>query len=99
MNRGLILLGAMSYSLYLVHNELIAALLRLSTHLSLGRSILMDLVIIAATCVICYPFYRLCEAPVLKLCSRKRIAPPAKTEIAVANDSEDLIVHWVRKAA
>lgn len=78
-SRGLMLLGAMSYSLYLIHNQISQVLCRLGNHFSLNQGIWLDLAIIAATCLICYPFYRFCEAPVLKLCARQRVIPTAKT--------------------
>jgi peptidoglycan/LPS O-acetylase OafA/YrhL len=83
-SRGLMLLGAMSYSLYLVHNQISQVLFRLGNHLSLDQGIWLDLAIITATCLICYPFYRFCEAPVLKLCARQRQVPPAMAQPVIA---------------
>lgn len=88
-SRGLMLLGAMSYSLYLVHNQISQVLCRLGNHFSLNQGIWLDLAIISATCLICYPFYRFCEAPVLKLCARQRRIQPAKTPPA---ETEPVIV-------
>ena len=50
ISKGLMLLGAMSYSLYLVHNQISQVLFRLSEHFySIG--LLLDLAIISATCL------------------------------------------------
>lgn len=66
LNRGLCLLGAMSYSIYLMHNQ---ASESWRTVLSLGRirsSIIADLMCVGLTLLVCYPFYLVCEAPFLR---------------------------------
>ncbi len=81
LTSGLLLLGAMSYSLYLIHNALWTSSLALLELSQIRRGLLVDLLIIMATCLICYPFYKLCEAPVVGWCTRQR---PEKTEPAHA---------------
>ncbi len=73
-------LGAMSYSLYLMHNE-ISMLIRKAMPFG-GRA--HDIAVIAATCAAIYPFYRYCEVPFLRLSSRKPELPveqPHQTDI------------------
>ncbi len=61
-------LGAMSYSLYLMHNEIYQLLQNVMPFRGQGH----DVAVIVATCVAIYPFYRYCEVPFVHLSSRKR---------------------------
>ena len=77
----LILLGAMSYSLYLIHNEAwytIAFALRqfIPTGTSLSE-LTIDLSAVVGVFVICYPFYRCCEAPFVGGRKNRQRTPPA----------------------
>ncbi|WP_397569072.1 acyltransferase family protein [Schlesneria sp. T3-172] len=74
--QGLCVLGAMSYSVYLLHNqasESWRSVLRLG---GVQGSIIADLLCVGLTVLCCYPFYLYCEAPFLR--SRRR---PAIAEV------------------
>lgn len=65
--RCLIVLGAMSYSLYLLHSEVSYAIAFALQHfLPNGVSAsewVIDLSVVLGVFAVCYPFYRYCEAP------------------------------------
>lgn len=79
-SRSLTLLGAMSYSLYLVHNQ-ISKVLQGVGEVLMDRGIVLDLSVIAGTCLLCYPFYRFCEAPFVAGASRNAAVVPERREI------------------
>lgn len=64
-------LGAMSYSLYLMHNPVSGTLLALAPMVHLGSGMVPDPIVVCLTVVICYGFYRICEAPFVR--SRKTV--------------------------
>lgn len=65
--RLMIGMGAMSYSLYLMHNQVSDCVRRLLVMSGCFYPIVIDLVCAVATLAICYGFYSLCEAPFLKM--------------------------------
>ena len=67
---SLLLLGTMSYSLYLVHDELSRNLQQILRSQGIGIGIVVDLLIVATTLTAAYGFYRVCERPVLQLWKR-----------------------------
>ena len=71
----LVLLGAMSYSLYLVHNEAYYSLQRLMMWQGVRFGIIADLLVACGTLTIAYLFYRGSELPFL----RSRATIPAAT--------------------
>jgi hypothetical protein len=79
--RPLQALGAMSYSLYLVHNPITGAAFRGGYRLT-GRSVAMEglwFVLVTAICIVAaYLSYRLIERPSLALSHRIRLTAPAK---------------------
>jgi peptidoglycan/LPS O-acetylase OafA/YrhL len=77
--KALVTLGAMSYSLYLMHNVLSNSISVALQHWFPHGTRWADVVIILGTLVLCYPFYRLCEAPFLATKGLKRAAPSVKT--------------------
>jgi peptidoglycan/LPS O-acetylase OafA/YrhL len=62
-SRLLVTLGAMSYSLYLLHGRLQYLVMQPLRQVLPADSLVFDLAIIAATCLICYGFHLLCERP------------------------------------
>lgn len=58
--------GAMSYSLYLMHNQAVDCFRRLLILAGFRGAIQADLLCVALTLLFCYAFYRVCEAPFLK---------------------------------
>jgi peptidoglycan/LPS O-acetylase OafA/YrhL len=58
-----VLLGAMSYSLYLLHLNLLELPRLALKQLAPEPSIVADFTGITLTCALCYPFYRFCELP------------------------------------
>jgi peptidoglycan/LPS O-acetylase OafA/YrhL len=58
-----ILLGAMSYSVYLTHGKLAGLSAQLTRQLVSVDSVLFPVLAIGATLVLCYPFFRMCEKP------------------------------------
>lgn len=62
--------GAMSYSLYLLHGRLQFLLAGVCRQVLPVDSVIFDLAVIAATCAICFVFYRFCERPFMSLRQR-----------------------------
>ena len=60
------LLGAMSYSLYLIHNQASDSWRSLLSLGGIRGSIVADLMCVGLTVLCCYPFYLFCEAPFVK---------------------------------
>jgi len=56
-------LGAMSYSLYLIHGRLIPLVAQVLRQVVPSNTLLYDAVLVTATCTICYAFYWVCERP------------------------------------
>jgi len=100
LSRSLTLLGAMSYSLYLVHNQ-ISKVLRGVGEVWIDRGIVLDLSVIVGTCLLCYPFYRFCEAPFVAGASRTRAVVPVmrKLETRPLQSSEGKREPSLRRAA
>jgi peptidoglycan/LPS O-acetylase OafA/YrhL len=71
--RSTFLLGAMSYSIYLIHAKLLFLVEQVARQLLPGNSLWCDVAVLAGTCLCCYPFYRYCEKP---FCRSKRNARP-----------------------
>jgi peptidoglycan/LPS O-acetylase OafA/YrhL len=63
---ALVLLGTMSYSLYLIHGRLQYLVKQVVRQVLDSNTILFDGVVICLIVAACYPFYRLCEAPFFK---------------------------------
>lgn len=61
-----VMLGAMSYSLYLLHGKLQFVTAQFSRQLFEVDSIVYDVSVIVGTCVLCWPFYVYCETPFVK---------------------------------
>jgi peptidoglycan/LPS O-acetylase OafA/YrhL len=59
----LTILGAMSYSLYLVHGRLQFLSLQVARQLLPKETIALDIATITLTILMCYPFYLFCERP------------------------------------
>ena len=74
-NQAFCLLGAMSYSIYLIHNQTSDSWRSLLNLGGIRSSILADLMCVGLTLVCCYPFYLVCEAPFVK---GKKAAPIAE---------------------
>jgi peptidoglycan/LPS O-acetylase OafA/YrhL len=60
------LLGAMSYSIYLIHGRLQFLADQIVRQVVRSDSITRDVLVVCLTCAACYPFYRWCEAPFFK---------------------------------
>jgi len=56
-------LGAMSYSLYLLHVKLHYLSIQVSRQFLSTKSIVFDVSVILLTCTMCYLFYLVCERP------------------------------------
>jgi peptidoglycan/LPS O-acetylase OafA/YrhL len=73
----LLLLGSLSYSLYLIHNPVTGAVFRLGFGIT-GRSSIFELAWLFATIAVCLAaaaaFHRLVEQPALRLSHRIRVA-------------------------
>jgi peptidoglycan/LPS O-acetylase OafA/YrhL len=63
MSAVLMGLGAMSYSLYLLHNKLQYLSIQVVRQLLSTNSIVLDVSVILLTCAMCYLFYLFCERP------------------------------------
>ncbi len=68
-------LGAMSYSLYLLHGRLQFLSIQVLRQVFPPNSIIFDLAVIAVTCVACFLFYHFCERPFMSSRQRKLIEP------------------------
>jgi peptidoglycan/LPS O-acetylase OafA/YrhL len=62
----LLLLGAMSYSIYLVHTKLMAVVSQVVGQLVAYGSLAHTVLGLLLTPVVCYPFYRFCERPFIQ---------------------------------
>lgn len=69
---GCAMLGAMSYSLYLLHGRLQHLTTQLVRQLLPTNSIAHDVAAILLTCLVVYGFYVLCEAPFAAASARRR---------------------------
>jgi len=69
------LLGAMSYSIYLIHGRLQFLVDQLVRQVVRSNSITRDVLVVCLTCAACYPFYRWCEAPFFKPRSKPQPSP------------------------
>jgi peptidoglycan/LPS O-acetylase OafA/YrhL len=56
-------LGAISYSLYLLHPRLWGLVAQIARQVIPRNSMAYDLVVVVVTLLLCYPFYRYCELP------------------------------------
>lgn len=73
------LLGAMSYSIYLIHGRLQFLVDQIVRQIIGTNCIARDLLVVCLTCAACYPFYRCCEAPFFKAKPRAPTAPGAES--------------------
>jgi peptidoglycan/LPS O-acetylase OafA/YrhL len=73
-------LGAMSYSLYLLHGRLQFFSMQPVRQVLRADSILFDITVIAVTCTLCYLFYLACERPFMprKQRAADRAAPASE---------------------
>jgi peptidoglycan/LPS O-acetylase OafA/YrhL len=69
-----LLLGAMSYSLYLLHPRLHILTEQITRQAVPANSLARDGLVLVLICALCYPFYRFCEASFV----RARVALPEK---------------------
>jgi peptidoglycan/LPS O-acetylase OafA/YrhL len=76
-------LGAMSYSLYLLHGRLQFLSMQPVRQVLRTDSILFDIAVIGVTCVFCYVFYLACERPFLP---RKQRSPDMPAVVGEAED-------------
>ena len=60
-------LGAMSYSLYLLHNKLKHLSVQVARQFLSIDSIVFDVSVILLTCTMCYLFYLVCEKPFISV--------------------------------
>ena len=79
--QGLMLLGTMSYSIYLVHGRVQFLAMQFVRQVVATDTILFDVVSLGATLALCYPFYRFCEKPFISSAAAK---PVLKVEEKVA---------------
>jgi peptidoglycan/LPS O-acetylase OafA/YrhL len=84
----LLLLGAMSYSLYLLHNRLQFLVIQFGRQVLPVQSLVFDAFVLLATCALCYPFYRYCELPFYS--SKKEKGPPPAPSKALAAGAQDV---------
>ena len=80
-SQGLMLLGTMSYSIYLVHGRVQFLAMQFVRQVVATNTILFDVVSLGATLALCYPFYRFCEKPFISTAPAK---PVLKTEVTAA---------------
>jgi peptidoglycan/LPS O-acetylase OafA/YrhL len=71
---SLVALGAMSYSLYLLHGRIQFLVMQPFRQVLPADGIAFDLAVIAATSLICYGFHLMCERPFMYPC--RRASPP-----------------------
>ena len=90
--RGAMALGAMSYSLYLVHNKLRAVTAQPLQHVLPPNSILVDVATILLTCVVSYGFYLLCERPFLSAGAKARVAAEIHAKPAAPTNPASSVV-------
>jgi peptidoglycan/LPS O-acetylase OafA/YrhL len=60
---ALVLLGSMSYSIYLLHGRLQHLVAQVARQIFGTGSVAYDVAVILGTVALCYPFFRYCEAP------------------------------------
>jgi len=61
----MVLAGAMSYSIYLIHGRVRFLSMAVVRQIFPGTSIGADVTVIGVTLILCYLFYRICERPFL----------------------------------
>lgn len=71
-----VLLGAMSYSIYLVHVPLSHLGEQICRRLFISNSMAFNVGVLLVTCLLIYPFYRFCEAPFVNTPRRMLVAQP-----------------------
>ena len=64
--KPMIALGAMSYSVYLIHGQLNLLAAQCVRQILPSDNSVFDFTVIVATCLLCWPFYKLCEEPFFK---------------------------------
>ena len=74
--------GAMSYSIYLLHAKLHYLVAQLARQILATDTIVFDLVVLTTTVALCYPFYLCCEVPFFKPTAKKREIPTEVREPA-----------------
>lgn len=79
----LAVLGAMSYSLYLVHNEAYYSLQRLMMWQGVKFGVVADLLVACGTLIIAYLFYRGCELPFLRTRAKVPAAAPQVSDVPI----------------
>ena len=72
--QGMMLLGTMSYSIYLVHGRVQFLAMQFVRQVIATDTILFDVASLGATLALCYPFFRYCEKPFIS-------TAPAKAEV------------------
>jgi peptidoglycan/LPS O-acetylase OafA/YrhL len=81
--RVLLITGAMSYSIYLLHTKLCYLVMQFVRQVDQPGTVLFFAACFVGTVILCYPFYRICEKPFI----RSQVAAPApavkEAEVAV----------------
>ena len=77
----MMVLGAMSYSVYLIHGRLQFLVIQV-VRLVFGESAVRDVAVIAITVIACYPFYRFCELPFFRPSVPAQISKSAEAKLA-----------------
>lgn len=77
---GLVLLGSMSYSIYLIHGRLQYLVMQVVRQVAEVNTIAYDLLVLAGVLALCYPFYRYCEVPFFRPRVAKQPAAEPVTE-------------------
>jgi peptidoglycan/LPS O-acetylase OafA/YrhL len=79
-----VFLGAMSYSVYLVHFNLGKIPVLLFGRILPVGSIWLDGIVLVSTVLLCVPFYMLCEAPVVRAGrGRRRMSNPVQEPVPI----------------
>ncbi len=82
--RGLLLLGAMSYSVYLLHGKVCWIAMQFVRQVINEDSAAFQFITIAVTLAMCYPFYRWCEKPFIRSGGARRRSESPDHQVAVA---------------
>ena len=77
-----VVLGTMSYSVYLLHGQLHLLTGQLLRQVVSMDSILPDVLVIGGTCVLCWPFYKLCEEPFFAAAKTKPVSKDSSSQDA-----------------
>ncbi len=84
VGQGLMLLGTMSYSIYLVHGRVQFLAMQFVRQVVATETIVFDVVSLGATLALCYPFYRYCEKPFISTAPAKPVLKVEQQAAVVA---------------